>query len=97
MRNLIFFLTVLAAGLLLFLAYGPDAYGAMGFEQKINNLNRNLVSKVLPLVATCGLIYGGFLMAIGNTEGRGKIIAVLGGSIIALLAPSMMKFLAGAF
>ena len=97
MRNLIFFLTVLAAGLLLFLAYGPDAYGAMGFEQKINNLNRNLVSKVLPLVATCGLIYGGFLMAIGNAEGRGKIIAVLGGSIIALLAPSMMKFLAGAF
>lgn len=89
MRNLVFYVM---AGLLLSLAVG-----GMGFEQKVSNLNRNLVSKVLPLVATCGLIYGGFLMATGNAEGRGKIMAVIGGSIITLLAPSIMRFLAGAF
>ena len=84
-------------GLLLSAVLAADALAAIGFEQKINNLNQNLVSKVLPLVATCGLIYGGFLMATGNAEGRGKIMAVIGGAIIALLAPSIMRFLAGAF
>ena len=60
------------AGLLLSFIFGTEALGAIGFEQKISNLNQNLISKVLPLVATCGLIYGGFLMATGNAEGRGK-------------------------
>ena len=85
------------AGLLFSFIFGTEALGAIGFEQKISNLNQNLISKVLPLVATCGLIYGGFLMATGNAEGRGKVMAVIGGSIIALLAPSIMQFLAGAF
>ena len=96
MRHLTFFF-ILTIAIFMMAIGGGDAFGAMGFESKINNLNRNLVSKVLPLVATCGLIYGGFLMAMGNAEGRGKIVAVIGGSIIALLAPSMMRFLAGAF
>ncbi|MCY4524682.1 MAG: hypothetical protein OXB84_08090 [Halobacteriovoraceae bacterium] len=87
----------LLVGELLFILPVGDALAAIGFEQKINNLNQNLVSRVLPLVATCGLIYGGFLMATGNSEGRGKIMAVIGGAIIALLAPSIMRFLAGAF
>ena len=97
MQNLFFFFTALMAGLLLSFIFGTEALGAIGFEQKISNLNQNLISKVLPLVATCGLIYGGFLMATGNAEGRGKVMAVIGGSIIALLAPSIMQFLAGAF
>ena len=87
---------VIFIGLILSFSLGFEAQAAIGFEAKINSLNRNLVSKVLPLVATCGLLYGGFLMATGNAEGRSKIIAVLGGSIIALLAPSIMRFLAGA-
>ena len=97
MRNIFLFFIGLCAGLLLFFVFDTEALGAMGFEQKISNLNQNLISKVLPLVATCGLIYGGFLMATGNSEGRSKVMAVIGGSIIALLAPSIMRFLAGAF
>ena len=97
MQNLFWYVITVLAGLLFCVASGSEAIAAMGFEQKINNLNQNLISKVLPLVATCGLIYGGFLMATGNAEGRSKIMAVIGGAIIALLAPSIMRFLAGAF
>lgn len=95
MRDLVLFFVALCVGVLLL--FVGDTFAAMGFEQKISNLNHSLISKVLPLVATCGLVYGGFLMATGNAEGRGKIMAVIGGSIIALLAPSIMSFLASAF
>lgn len=72
MKNFLFYLGILIT-LTSFLFLESDALAAIGFERKVYNLNRNLVSKVLPLVATCGLIYGGFLMATGNAEGRAKV------------------------
>ena len=71
--------------------------GTGGFESKMDNLNRNLVSRVLPLVSTCGLIYAATLMAMGNAEARRKAMAVIGGSILGFLAPALMKWLAGVF
>ena len=68
-----------------------------GFETKMNNLNSNLISKILPLVSTCGLLYGVFLMVTGSGEAKGKILAVIGGSIIGFLAPALMSWLSGAF
>ncbi len=68
-----------------------------GFESKVSNLNSNLVSKLLPLVSTCGLLYGVFLMVTGSGEAKGKILAVIGGSIIGFLAPALMGWLSSAF
>ena len=82
------------------LIMADQAWGQIGvgnFESKMNNLNRNLVSRVLPLVSTCGLIYAAFLMAIGNAEARSKAMAVIGGSILGFLAPTLIRWLAGAF
>ena len=78
------------------IALGIEALAAMGFERQIDNLNHSLTAKMLPLVATCGLIYACFLMITGNAEGKSKAMMVIIGSIIALLAPSLIDFLAGA-
>ena len=92
MRNLTAFLTIF---LVTIVALGIEALAAIGFERQIGNLNNSLTSKMLPLVATCGLIYACFLMVTGNAEGKSKAMMVLIGSVIALMAPSIIDFLAG--
>ena len=96
-----FFKCALILGVAALFFFVPEEVWALAgvgnFESKLDNLNKNLVSRLLPLVATCGLVYAAFLMAIGSPEARSKALAVIGGSILGFLAPALMKWLSGVF
>ena len=70
------------------------AYG--GFEGRMNNLSNQLVTVVLPLVSILGLIYAAILAVAGDGNAKGKILAVIGASVVGFLAPQIIGFLQNA-
>lgn len=74
----------------------PDAFAQFGgFESRMSNLNSMLVSKVLPLVSILGLVYAVILALTGDGAGKGRIIMVIGCSILGFLAPFLIRWLQG--
>lgn len=68
-------------------------YGGSGFEDKIRNINSNLITRILPLLSVFGLVYASILAVNGDGEAKGKIFTVLLVSVIGFLAPTIIEWL----
>ena len=88
-------LVLLVAGLVYFVTEVAFAQFTGGFESKMAGLQQNLLDKVLPLLATLGLIYSAFLATTGDANAKGRMILIAGASIAAFVAPSFIAFLKG--
>lgn len=70
-------------------------YGGSGFENKVQNINTGLITRILPLVSIFGLFYAAVLAITGDGEAKGKIIGVLIASAVGFLAPMIIEWLKG--
>jgi hypothetical protein len=98
--NLPFFLTVaLLLGISAVFLFVPEfsfaQFGGSGFETKVQNINTNLITRILPLVSIFGLFYATVLAITGDGEAKGKIFAVLLASATGFLAPMIIDWLKG--
>ena len=66
--------------------------GGGGFESRMNNLTNRLIGVVLPLASVLGLVYAVILALLGDAGAKGRIIMVIGCSIVGLLAPHIIGF-----
>jgi len=69
--------------------------GGSGFESKVQNINSNLITKILPLISIFGIFYASALAISGDGEAKGKIFGVLLASAIGFLAPLIIEWLKG--
>lgn len=74
---------------------GFAQYGGSGFESKVQNINTNLITRILPLVSIFGLFYAAVLAISGDGEAKGKIVGVLIASAAGFLAPMIIEWLKG--
>ncbi len=82
--------------LLLFLPeFSFAQMGGSGFESKVQNINNNLITRILPLVSIFGIFYAAVLAISGDGEAKGKIIGVLFASAMGFLAPMIIEWLKG--
>lgn len=95
-------LVILVLGIVGLLCLYPDSSfaqwaGAGGaFESKVTGLTGKLVTIVLPLLSVLGLVYAVFLAMTGDTGAKGRIIMVIGCSVVGFLAPSIIRWLQSA-
>lgn len=90
---------VLMIGLTAIIFLAPELsfaqYGGSGFESKVQNINSNLITRILPLVSIFGIFYAAVLAITGNGEAKGKIMGVLLASAAGFLAPMIIEWLKG--
>ena len=68
------------------------AFAQSGFETKVNGLTNKLISVVLPAVSILGLIYAAVLAASGDAGAKGRMVLVVGASIVGFLAPVIIDW-----
>lgn len=98
-QNVLFSCFVVAA--IGFLLLCPEVsfaqgFGGGGFESKISGLTNKLITIVMPAVSILGLVYAAFLAATGDPSAKPRMIAVIVASIIAFMAPVIIKWLQSA-
>lgn len=74
----------------------PELALAYQFEAKTQALTTNLISTVLPLLSTLGIVYAVFLALTGDAGAKAKIFAVIGCSLVGFLAPHLINWLKAA-
>ena len=70
--------------------------GGSGFESKISGLTNQLITIVMPAIATLGLVYAAFLASTGDPSAKPRMVAVIVASVIAFLAPVIIRWLQAA-
>lgn len=74
---------------------GAADFSGSGFESKMESLQGKFINVLLPLVSILGLVYAAILAASGNEGAKGKILVIIGGSIIGFLAPNIIGWIKG--
>lgn len=87
---------LLVLGVFAFTALFPDVVLAYEFEARTQALTTSLISTVLPLLSTLGLVYSAILALTGDAGSKGRFIAVAGASIVGFLAPHFINWLKAA-
>ena len=77
-------------GLLLFLC-PQSAYATV--ESTLNNFSTALAGRILPLIATLGLIYAGFSFVTGNPNAKNHLIYAIIGVGVGLGAKSIVDLI----
>lgn len=89
----------LMLGIAVFFLFLPEfsfaQFGGSGFESKVQSINTNLITRILPLISIFGLFYAAVLAISGDGEAKGKIFGVLLASVIGFLAPMIIEWLKG--
>ncbi len=62
-------------------------------ETKVSTLSNALITQILPLLSVIGIFYASALAINGSPEARGKIMVVIGCSIVGFLAPYIIQWL----
>lgn len=79
------------ACLLLVVCFFPETTLAQvvggGFEGKMQGLTNKLITVILPILSVLGLVYAVFLALTGDGGAKGRIIMVIGCSVVGFLAP----------
>ena len=91
MNHRILTLTALLLPILLLVLVEPSM--AYEFESRTKSLTSNLISTVLPLASTLGLVYAAFLAVTGDASAKIRIITVVVCSIVGFLAPHFIEWL----
>ena len=86
---------LLVAILMLFPEISFAQFGGSGFENKIQNINSSLITRILPLLSVLGLVYASVLAINGDEGAKGKILMVLIASVVGFLAPTIIEWLKG--
>ncbi len=76
----------------LFAFYPELSFAQSGFESKVDSLTDKLIAVVLPAVSILGLIYAAILAASGDAAAKGRMILVIGASIVGFLAPVIIDW-----
>lgn len=71
----------------------PEVVLAYEFQAKTQALTSNLITTVLPLLSTLGLVYAVILALTGDGGAKARIIAVICCSIVGFLAPQFIAWL----
>ena len=87
---------LLLCGVAGFTFFHPAFALAYDFETRTQGLTKGLVSTVLPLLSTLGLVYAAFLAVTGDAGARGRISAIIFSSAIGFLAPAIIEWLKAA-
>ena len=66
-----------------------------GVERTLNNIESSLLQKLLPILASIGLICAGISFAMGNQNARAHLTFAIFGAIIGFLAPHLVDFIRG--
>lgn len=83
----------LLLGLITTLALFPEfAFAQSGFESKVDGLTNKLIAVVLPAVSILGLIYAAILAASGDAAAKGRMVLVIGASVVGFLAPVIIEW-----
>jgi type IV secretory pathway VirB2 component (pilin) len=86
----------LMVGFMAVMVFFPDSVFAQvmggGFETKMHGLTTKLITVVLPLVSVLGLVYAVIMALTGDGGAKGRIIMVIGCSIVGFLAPHIISW-----
>ena len=74
----------------------PDMALAYDFQGQTTRLTSNLITTVLPLLSTLGLLYAAILALTGDGGAKARIITVVVCSIVGFLAPHFIEWLKAA-
>lgn len=74
----------------------PDAVLAYEFEARTQALTSSLITTVLPLLSTLGLVYAAILALSGDGAAKARIITVVVCSMVGFLAPHFINWLKAA-
>lgn len=96
MNKITFGWLLLFVGVLGVAAFIPELAFAYDFESRTQALTTNLITTVLPLLSTLGIVYAVFLALTGDAGAKAKIFAVVGCSLVGFLAPHLIKWLQAA-
>lgn len=88
----LFFVT----GFLLVVFLVPEPALAYEFQSRTQALTSNLISTVLPLVSTLGLVYAAILALTGDAGAKARIVGVVVASMCGFLAPHFINWLKAA-
>ena len=76
--------------------FAPELVLAYEFEARTQALTTNLITTVLPLLSTLGLVYAAFLALTGDGSAKARILTVIVCSIVGFLAPHFIAWLKAA-
>lgn len=88
----VWFATLLAFTAIGVVAFVEPAF-ALAFESKVQNLTGQLIGTVLPLLSILGLVYAAILALTGDAGAKGKIMTIIGVSLIGFLAPAIIQWI----
>lgn len=74
----------------------PDLALAYEFQAKTQALTSSLITTLLPLLSTLGLVYAAILALTGDGGAKARIITVVVCSIVGFLAPHIINWLKAA-
>ena len=74
----------------------PEVAMAFEFEARTHALTTNLITTVLPILSTLGLLYAAVLALTGDGGAKARIITVIVCSIVGFLAPHFIEWLKAA-
>lgn len=96
MKNYFTLDSCLLLAILAAMAFVPELgfaqYGGGGFESKMSGLTSKLLTVVLPFSSILGIIYAVILAMNGESGAKGRIITVVGCSIVGFIAPQIIRF-----
>lgn len=95
-RKTLGWLVLIGVGVGLASSLCPNIAMAYEFEARTQALTTNLITTVLPLLSTLGLLYAAILALTGDGGAKARMITVVVCSIIGFLAPHFIEWLKAA-
>lgn len=93
------FLTVLLAGVGLFMIFCPELafaqFAGGELESKVSGVTNGLITFLLPAVSVMGLVYAAILAATGDASAKQRMVLVAVTSLIGMLAPLIIRWIQG--
>jgi len=89
-------LLLFVAGVLAIAFLYPDLAHAYEFQARTQALTTSLITTVLPLLSTLGLVYAAALALTGDGGAKSRIVTVVVCSIVGFLAPHFIAWLKAA-
>lgn len=70
-----------------------DVGSAAGVQSTLNNIQRELIGRLLPLAAILGLVWAGFSFVMGHENARGRLMLAILGAAIGFGAPHIVALI----
>jgi hypothetical protein len=84
---------LILGGALFAASFVPELAFAYEFEAQTNALTSSLVTTLLPILSTLGLVYAAALAMSGDASAKSRMVTVVICSIVGFLAPHFIEWL----